>query len=664
MLQEDFIPQKWFNSIFSELNNYELVQYPTERDWFFSETATAKKRDWLYTEQDLEWNYVWKTDAEIKWKIIVGWVMFLWDKNCNVYRFEKDSWNYTLTKIFSNVFGNIWLEDWSSLYAEDMSWQFSLENSDSDIRLFEYDMYGRRVKQKALCISYLNKLNKEFTVDKTASTNDDWNWNTIIAANEAWIFTDWSTPWDENMLAYYVYFPSSSSSQVRWQIRQIVEIPSWENWKQAYLSQMFYSEPTDWLVDEPCEVYEWIEDVIVFNNIRNSAGQVLTLWISNSEAHFRDLGWIDIEMFEWRLWMINSYATSVWASLASWEYEMLDPNTVRGSSIDSRWQKMDSLVLIKNYLLVNMENSMSVIWKMAVDDNEVDPIYNINSIINGESAITPDAIFFKSWLYFVNTDTMFEWGDVVAVSSNMIYWETTNQWAIVQTWLDKISYWDYVRAYWIWRMRIIQYIIDGKTQMLVYDDLYEWWMPRDYPMEIYDKFEKFYDERVIWVWDKICFKRWDSDLWETIKCKVTIIGSKNYINSLFSIKKIKIWLWFYDNIQHFKIKLDLWYTVYEWHIQKDAEWVEYLTWSNIAWQQWDWLWVMPVWIVPFGWWDVESWLVSYIWKIWLIWVPIGKKCDYYKITLENLNNDNLNLTGISVLTEWWNTYITPANNVF
>jgi hypothetical protein len=57
---------------------------------------------------------------------------------------------------------------------------------------------------------------------------------------------------------------------------------------------------------------------------------------------------------------------------------------------------MDALVLIKNYLLVDMENSMSVIWKMAVDDNEVDPIYNINSIINGESAITPDAIFFKS----------------------------------------------------------------------------------------------------------------------------------------------------------------------------------------------------------------------------------------------------------------------------
>jgi hypothetical protein len=39
--------------------------------------------------------------------------------------------------------------------------------------LFEEDMYGRRVRQRALCISYLNKLDKEFTVDKNASTNDD-----------------------------------------------------------------------------------------------------------------------------------------------------------------------------------------------------------------------------------------------------------------------------------------------------------------------------------------------------------------------------------------------------------------------------------------------------------------------------------------------------------
>lgn len=641
MLQEDFIPQKWFNSIFSEFNNYELVQYPTEKNWFFSETATAKKREWLYSEKDIEWNYVWQTDWNIKWKIIVGGVMFIWDDKCHVYRFEKDAnWDYVLTQVY--------------------------DNPTNESVLFVKDRYNRRVKQKALCISYLNKYKKEFTADYQLSDNDE-NWETVIVSTQSGTFTDWT--WGtENMYAYYIYFPDTTNSLVRWQIRQITNIPSWENGKKAVLSQMFYSEPIDWGTNQKCEIYEWIEDVIVFNNIRKWTVDwpVLTIWVSNWEVHFRDLGWIDIEMFEWRLWMINSYATSLWASLASWEYEILDPTTVRGSSTDSRWQKMDSLVLIKNYLLVNMENSMSVVWKMATDDNEVDPIYNINSIINWESAITPDAIFFKSWLYFVNVDRMFEGWDVVAVSSNMIYWETTNQWETIQPQLNNIWYWDYVRAYGIGRMKIIQHAKEPThTEMLVYDDLYEWRMVREYEnIWIEDKFDRFYDERVIWVWNKLCFKRWDNDLWQPISCKVSVIGSKNYINSLFSLKKIKIWLWYYSNVQKFKLSLDLWYSVFEWHIRKDSDWTKYLMWNNIAAQQWSWLWVSPLWIPTYWGWDNESWLESYIWQIWLIWVPIWKKCTYYKLTLENIENSDVNITGISVLTEGWNTYITPANNIF
>lgn len=635
MLQEDFLPQKWFNSTFSELNNFELVQYPTEKDWFFSETATAKKREWLYSEQLRDWTYRWQTDDDIMWKLVVWWTMFVWDKSCNVYRFDRVNWNYDLDKIYT-------APTWISLFTE--------------------DMYGRHVKQKAICISYLNKLNKSFTADKDNSSNFDWE-NTTIAANEAWTFTDW-TGGSENMLSYYIYFPVTSSSQVRWQIRQITEIPAWENGKKAYLSQQFYWEPTSWTPDEPCEIYEWIEDVVVFNNIRNWAWQVLTIWISNNEAHYRDLGWIDVEVFEGRYWYINSYATSVGWSLASWEYEILDSSTVRGSSIDSRWQKMNSLVLIKNYLLINMENSMSVVWKMATDDNEVDPIYNLNSIINGESAITPEAIFFKSWLYFVTEDWLFEGWDIKAVSSNMIYWETTNQWETVQTWLDKISYWDFVSCYWIGRNKLIQHVTEWKTQFLVYDDLYEWRLPWDYGMEIYDKFDKFYDDWVIWVWDKVCLKKWDSDLWERIACKVSVVWSKNYINSLFSLKKIKLTLWFYDNIQKFKVRVDLWYAIFEWHIEKWAEWVWYIRWQNIAGQQLEWLWSTPIWLITLGWWHDAWWVSDYIAKIWLIWIPIWKKCSYYKITFENLENYNLNITWISVLTEWWNTYITPVVNVF
>jgi hypothetical protein len=41
-----------------------------------------------------------------------------------------------------------------------------------------------------------------------------------------------------------------------------------------------------------------------------------------------------------------------------------------------------------------------------------------------------------------------------------------------------------------------------------------------------------------------------------------------------------------------------------------------------------------------------------------------KQCTYYKITLENIDNYDLNITGITALVEQGNPFITPLQNVF
>jgi len=621
MIAENFIAQQWFNSLFSELDNFELVQNPIE-DWFLSNTATAKKRLWLFTDQWTWWAYNWQTDWEIMWKKIIWWLAYFWDDQCKVYKFEKAGNSFSLTKIYDNPDGLV-------LKTEDLYWN--------------------KIKQKAISISYVSTVLWSWTADDLLSTNDDWNWNVRLVVNEAGTFSAASV-WQ------YIYMTNQASDSAKYQIRQIVE---YIDDKTVFLSEMFYADPTTRDSNEPWETYESIDTNIVFNNLRTADNLVLTI-DNNDNAYFRNLWWNDIEIFEWRFRYINSYWSAVWWSMATWEYEILDPSTILWSSADWRWQKMNSLVLTKSYLLVNQETSMSVVWQIAATSAST-AIYNLNSIINWDSALTPESIHYKWWLYYLWKDRLFQWWDIVAVSTNMIYWETKNQWMVIQKYLNQIEDWSFVRTYDYGRWPIIQYVQGWRTTMLVYDQIYQGRLVRKYNMEIYDMFETFYWETIIWVWDKVCLRKWNSDLWQDIHVKCVVTWSKtNFVDSLFSLKKIKMSLWYYENVVKFKMKLDLWWSVFETKVEKDANWVEYLTWQNMAASN------SSMWWIPLWFWNVwwGNWLSSFINKVWLIWIPIWKKCWYYKLTLENIDNFDLNIVSITMLLEWWNIYVTPSANVF
>lgn len=630
MLSEDFIPQKWLNSIFSELENYELVQNSVD-EWFLWPECTLKKRAWLFTDVDVWWTYPRQTDAEIKGKIINWWVAYFWDADCNVYKFEL-VWNsYVMTKIYDN----------SALGL---------------LTLFDVNMYGDRVKQKAVVLPYTSIFVSWWTADKVLSTNDDGSGNVVLAVNEAATFSAWS-------VGQYIYFTPQASAAAAYQIRQIVQFIDDQT---VYLGEMFYADPSTWWVAEPWETYETIDSVVVFNNLRDSAGLVLCIDAQNDYATYRNLWWNDIELFEWRFWQISWYWTSVWWSFATWEYEILDPATVLWWWINARWQKMNSLITTKNYLAVNMESWISVVWQIWVNTS-VTPIYNLTWIMNWDSALSPDSIFYKWWFYYLWKDRIFEGGDIVPTSTNIIGLQVKNQWVAIDKYISAIKDSDYVRCYDFWRWIIIQYTDWVTTRMLVYDSIYECWLPRIYNMPIYDKFEMFYWDLLIGVWDKICLKQKNIDLTEDISCKCVITWSKQIKNSVFSLKKIKLALGYFDNIIHnFKVTIDLWEAVFESSIQKDSMWVQYLVWQNLA-ANGSSLGSIPIWFNLLWWWNWEWWenmISTFIAKMGLIWIPIGKKCTYYKITFENLENYDLNIQWITVLLEQGNPYITPLQNVF
>lgn len=618
MLADDFIPQKWLNSIFSELENFEVVQNPYD-EWFLWNTATLRKRPGLLSSDDRE------TEWTILGKVISWWVAWIWDDIGNVYRFEKILDVYTMTKIYSNP------------------WTVSIYSTNS---------YGNKVKQVAKIVPYLSGKWASWTADKVNSTNDDGNGNVVLWVNEAWTF-------DNTMTWQYIYFTDAASTAARYQIRQIVQ---YIDDKTVYLSEQYYWETGTWAAAEPGETYETMDNVVVFNNLRNSAWLCLTISATNSaETSFRNLWGIDVTVFDWRRWVINNYWTSVWGSVATWEYEILDPKTIMGSSTDARGQKMDSLMLFKNYLLINQENSMVVVRQLGNNSTWV-PIYNMNTILSGVSAFGYDAICSKDWgMYFLWKDRIFNSWDINAISTNIIEWATKNQGIIISKFLSEIDDTDYIRVYSYGRWVIIHRANATATTMYMYDDIYEGWLPQIYDgLNITDKFESFYGDLLICVNNSICLRSWTSDLWANISVKCVVTGSKQIINSVFSLKKIKLMLGYFYNVVSFKITVDLGKKVFIGTVQKNANWVEYLIRQNLA-VAWGWIGSVPIGYNQL-WWTNN--LQDKIAKVWLIGIPMMKQCTYYKITLENIDNYDLNITGITALVEQGNPFITPLQNVF
>lgn len=635
MIPEEFIPQAWLNSIFSELWNYEMVPNSVD-EWFPSEFWTLKKRAWLFTDRGVDNVFNRQMKANGAGKLINGGVAYFWDQDCNVYMFERVSNAYVMTEVFTNPsFGDPW-----------------------HLTRFNQDSYGKRVKQRALVLPYVWWLVNGWTADKVNSTNDDGSGNVVLAVNEAAIFDPVTSLWQ------YIYFTPQATDAARYQIRQIVQVI---NDQTVYLSEQFYGDPVDWDTAEPGQTYANIDSIVVFNNIRDENWLVLCMSLDGTEFTYRNLGWNDIELFEGRFWQISSYWTSVAWSIATGEYEIIDPSTVRWGSNNARWQKMDSLMVAKNYLVINMEAGISVIWQFAEDPNTGLWIYNMTSIMNGDSGFWPDALFYKWWFYYVGKDRFFEGGDIVPTSDSIIELQVKNQWLTIDRYLTAIDNADYVRSYDFWRWIVVQYVKEWQTVMLVYDNIYKGWLPWWYNMEIYDKFELFYWDLLIIAWDKICIKGWNKDIDESISVKCVITGSKQIKNSIISLKKIKLSLGYFDNVVHnFKISVDIWKAVFEGKIKKDSSWVAYLNRQNIA-AWWSSLGSGPIWFNLLGWGNAEGWphnVATFIAKMWLIGIPIWMKCTYYKITFENLENYDLNIQWITVLLESGNPYITPLENVF
>lgn len=618
MLVDSFIPIVWFNSVFSYLKNFEVKQSPieegTKSDKFF-----FTKRDWFYSEKTNTGIYKWELEWNFVGKEVFNDIAYIRDDLWKVYSYEKDTNGlYVLTKIYDNP---VWL--W--VYTKDTKWNL--------------------VPQRCKKIQYITWFKKSWTV--LSSTNFWWGGTDVeLIVNEPNTF-------DISDVGSYIYIPYSASSDFRFQIRVIIDVV---NDTTVHLSEQFYNEPTVWT---PWETYDTIWDVIVFNNLKYTNDQVLTYDVENNAFHLRSLWWKDIAVYDGRYWSLTLEWTAVGWSVLTWEYEIIDPTTVRWNNVGSRWEKILSIESYKTYLLLFYKTSIAVV-RQIWQDSSSNPIYNYNEILWWVGLFSANSYVIKEWwLYIFTQDKTFNWLDIKPQSTNIIEGILSPQWSIIQKQLNSITSSDYVECF-SYDVGVGVYASnDFWTKFFKYTLEYKGRYYHESYKKINNYYKKLYSDNVLWYDKYVCLEWWNVDFDANIDQEVQIKWPWQTYWDAFTILQIKFLLWFYNDEMDFELELDLWWEKFIWYVYDDAKWISYIRWQNIASANGA-LSQVPLQYMVLWW--INS-IKENIWRIWLIWLRVWKSWVYYKLTVKNKDNKHFNFGSIMVQYKQWNPLVVPIKNV-
>jgi len=623
MIVDTFIPTVWFNSVFSYLKNFEISLSPIE-EWFKWTKFFFIKRPWFWTKKNTQDQYVWELEWNYIWHYVYQDTWYVRDDLWKVYKFYKDTTNnYVLEKIYDNT-------DWLEIYEKDTYWNY--------------------VQQRALTVNYLTEKLWSYTVQ--SANNFAWSWDVVeLVVNEAWSFTS-ADIWK------YLYFPYQASADWRFMFRQIVEVV---DDRTVHLNEQLYTDPATINISwQPIEKYDRLDEVIVFNNLKEpTTRQVLTYEITTWNFELRMLWWKDIAIYDWRYWNVTEDGSSVWWSVLTWEYEILDPDTAFWNVIEKRGERILSIYPYRNYLLIFYKTTIAVIRQIWKDSNWI-PIYNWNTILWETWIFSPESYFIKEWNLYVFTI----WKKICSLeikpqSTNIIEWVLQSQADIIQHKLNDINYTQRVKMFWY----------DVWIWLLVSDEYwtYIWKYTFEYKWRYYNESKKTlksYYSWIYWDWMNWCerwvvLKWWETDLWEDIEQEVQIVWPQQTYWDAFTILQLKILLWYYDNVMDFEVELDLWHEKFITNIYDTSQWINFVQRQNIA--TWDWsLSTVPM-SYNLYWW--VNTLKNKINKIWLMSLRVWKSWVYYKFTLRNRNNKNINFWYLWVQYKQGNPLVAPIMNV-
>lgn len=632
---EPIIPQQWWMQQFSYVENFVIKQKPAE-DWFRKLEFSLVKRDWTSTDD------AWVTEWEIVWHIKYENKIYVWDDLGKIYRYWNNGWNFQFDKIFDNT------DDEYSLFTKNVNWT--------------------PVRQKAIRIPYLSWLSASWTV--VTAPNTPWSTPYTLVTTEA-IFS-------QDSVNKYVYVPVTDALDALQAGRfQFARITKYNSTTSVDLEFAFLGWELSVVAWNKIEVYDSIANNILFNNIRKTeeidwVDITTTVCINDSdelspEITYRSIYGDDILYLEWKVWTVNNWL-SISASIP-WLLEVVDSLSVLWDTRSRGTRNFqDSILAIEDYqkyIFVFFSDSISVIRQIAYDADSGETLYWFNQAISWMTLFSPTSLGKKSWaLFIVNKDKQMGTISVNPISESTFTVEFSDQGYLMQDLFDEnIIEWDLV---FIASDNITTNIVVAKlTETIVYRyyPVYQRWLPQRYPFRINTWFQRFFGYDYYTTWGSLVRWKWDDDLWANIPQTLSIVWPQTEWQDgrLCYMQQIVLWVWFFNNPMDFDLELEMWTDRFIMVLDRTAWWTEYIKRQNIA--SWDWsLWTNILWYGNLWGSNIMRDSISKMSILWFkVWVWFA---GYFKLTMRNKDNANINISLIEFQYVPWNPYLVPIKNSF
>jgi len=632
---EPIIPQQWWMQQFSYVENF-IIDQKAPEDWFRKNKFTLVRRPWTETNDEwvTEWNVVWQAKFDNK--------IYVWDDLGKIYRYRNNWWNFQFDKIFDNPW--------------------------DEYSLFTENVFGITVRQKAIKIPYLSWLSAEWTV--VSAPNSSWTTPYTLVVSES-IFSTASI----NKLVYVPTVDAIWTLQA-WR-HQFARIIKYNSATSVDLEFAFLWWELAVLAWNKIEVYDNITNTILFNNIRKTETidwyDITTTVCINDldeilpEITYRSIYWDDILYLWWKVWTVNNWI-SISTSI-SWVLEVIDPLSIIWDikSIGTR-NFQDSILAIEDYqkyILVFFSDSISVIRENAYDADSWETMYGFTQALSGMSIFCSTSLGKKNGsLFILNKDKQMWVLSVIPISESTFTLDFADQWYVMQDVFDEnILEWDDV---FISSDNISTNVIVSKlTETIVYKyyQVYQRWLPQRYQEKINTGMIRFYWYDYYAMWNQFCRGKWEYDLGEDIPQEFSIVWPQTEWMDwrLCYLQQIVMGVWFFNNPIDFDIELELWTDRLRMLVEKDASGTEYIKRQNLA--AWDWsLWTNILGYKTLWWANIFRENIS---KMSILWFRVWRWfTGYFKATVRNKWNANINMSLIEFQYIQWNPYLVPIRNVF
>ena len=671
-MQDKFIPMKWFNEVFTELINNDIIARPSKR-WTLHPFFFFRKRPWLTTKKAQGWLYDWQLDWQITWWHYYNNIVYPYSDQGSLYSFDGDE----LTSVKTNL-------DYNSSFSSDTLqtsylWWGRYPDNYTVYTVKSYDAVAGKIElNETLSSSAQADIVWKYVYMKTWPSQW-WERNITVAdathltllsgfsippvaGNVIWIYKKMISQmrypqlreWDETTYFFHINSTISTTPSVGATYTN-------NGTTFTYVSGDLVSGK--WYLRFTASTWE----PSLTGTLTRTAGTgdaTITFYDSDkwSERFYsRDTEWNEMYRYFPNDKKVIGWDNRIIGMHKNWQTilprDSQDYEQIMSTKMVTLWSAVALNIDVYSwYLLVFYGDRVWLLRKTITDTATQSFIYTYQDILTVWLYSEKSYIVRGGNLYIFANDNRLYSVSLTSNASSEVIAILKDQWQTMIEYFKNITWGRVEFKYGRWILRMIHTKDDNSVDVFKYFEWYEWWMVDKYDgsWNLFNIMYNIGNIEYISKWDKIYsisgIKDWEDNIDQYIRMEWPL---QEYLD-IFTLQKVKWRLWFDgENKMWCDIKITIWgskKTIIEKNITQlktidDIN--QYIIWGwTIGW------WIVGDYVI---WWEAWVWdIIKYYSDYIDIATNVGKKWSYVQFEFRNNTDSQMIFGGMKLVYNLYN----------